>query len=291
MAEDLQTRAWGLGSSGAVPVPLQRAIQDNGGLVLGAFLDIHLVGFNLAFVGWDGQELYYYSHLNAVLPEYRNHKLGFRLKVYQREEVLKQGLAKIRWVLDPVHAKTAHLTVRRLGARPDKFLIHYYGAQDSQSDKGSPTDRLRVTWTLQDSEVVRRLEGHHPTAEDDAARVKASTNLLETEVGEAGQRRPVSVHEPEEAHTSAVLEVPFDWDVLRENQPSDQWPWRQATREAFRAAFDQGWQIDDFVVLPINHERRAFYLLSPPATSKPTPAAAGATPPSPSKVPPRSTVP
>lgn len=273
MAEELQTRAWGLAQSGVVPVPIQRAVQDNGGLVLGAFLDIHLVGFNMAFVGWDGQELYYYSHLNAVLPEYRNHKLGFRLKAYQREEVLKAGLPRIRWVLDPVQAKTAHLALRRLGARPDRFLIHYYGAQESEVDRGSPTDRLRITWNLQSPEVLQRLEGHAPTPEEDAARVKVSTTLLETELGDAGQRRPLVVHEPEEGSRSATIEVPFDWANLREHQPSDQWPWRQATREAFRAALDVGWQIDDFAVVPLEHERRAFYLLSPAPADAPPKAA------------------
>ncbi|MGI0156558.1 MAG: hypothetical protein ACREDE_10575, partial [Thermoplasmata archaeon] len=49
---------WGGESTGAtLSVPLLRALQDNGGLVLGAFADIYLAGFAASLIGWDGAVL------------------------------------------------------------------------------------------------------------------------------------------------------------------------------------------------------------------------------------------
>ncbi|MDE1821662.1 MAG: GNAT family N-acetyltransferase [Euryarchaeota archaeon] len=274
MAEEVQVKAWGMRSEHPVPASLQRAIQDNGGLILGAFHDIHLVGFNLAFVAWDGQELYYWSHMNAVLPEYQNHGVGLRLKKAQREEVVKAGLSKVRWTFDPLIAKNANLNVRKLGAYPDRYMHHYYGAMDTEQTGGIPTDRVRVTWLLNSPHVEERLQGKIPSKEEDQERHGASQVLLTTDLGEAGLRIPREVHEPESDKTSAVLEVPFDLSALREHQPQDLKGWRQATREAFRAAHDLGWGVDDFAIVNVDHERRAFYFLAPrppeSATSEPS---------------------
>jgi predicted GNAT superfamily acetyltransferase len=128
---------------------------------------------------------------------------------------------------------------------------------------GLATDRLRVTWDLNDPEVVRRLQDPGPLPPETAARVLSSQVLLETEPGEAGLRVPKSVEEPTSGFRSAVLEVPFDLEALREHQPDCLRPWRQATREAFRACFDLGARVDDFAVVSRDHERRAYYLLSP----------------------------
>ncbi len=268
-AEEVQQAAWGMRTEHPVPVSILRAIQDNGGFALGAFVDFHLVGFTLAFLAWDGQELYQWSHMNAVLPEFRNHRVGFRLKIAQREEVLRQGLAKIRWTFDPLVSRNAHLNVHRLGALPDQYLPHYYGTLDSDVNAGLATDRVRVTWNLNDPEVVRRLQDPGPLGPETVARVEASQVLLKTEPGEAGLRVPQAVEEPGAGFRSGILEIPFDLEALREHQPDCLRPWRQASREAFRACFDLGARVDDFAVVSREHERRAYYLLSPGPTTPP----------------------
>lgn len=276
-AEEVQRKAWGMKGENPVPTSLQKALQDNGGLILGAFHDIHLIGFNLAFVGWDSQELYYWSHMTAVLPEYQNHHFGFRLQEAQRDEVMRLGLTKIRWNFDPLVAKNAHLTVRRLGARPDRYTHHYYGAMDTAQTEGIPTDRLRATWELGSDRVKERMAGQHPSAEEDLARVKGAQVLLATDVGDAGLRVPQEVREPEAGKGDGVIEVPFDLGSIREHQPGDLKGWRQATREAFRAAIDAQWGVDDFAIVSLEHERRAFFFLTPLPPG--SPPASGANPP------------
>jgi chorismate synthase len=266
-AEELQREAWGLTDEPPTSSTIQRAIQDNGGLVLGAFADIYLAGLTIGFLGWDGTQLYHYSHMTAVRPAYQNHHVGFRLKAFQREEVLKQGLAMARWTFDPLQSKNARLNVRRLGAHPDLYHVHYYGTMGSELNRGLESDRVRVTWALNDPAVEARIAGQLPTAEADLARWKESQTLVETAVGDSGLRVPTTVTEP--SRPSAHLEIPFDIQAIRAHESATLRTWRHAVRDAFRAAFDMGYKVDDFAVLNLEHERRSFYFLSAPPSAPP----------------------
>ncbi len=258
--EEVQRIAWGLQEEPPVPSPIQRAMQDNGGLVLGAFADIHLAGFCLGFLGWDGETLYHYSHMTAVRPEYQNHRLGFRLKLYQRERVQAQGLSLVRWTFDPLQSRNAFLNVRRLGVEIDGYFVHYYGQMGSEVNRGVESDRARVAWRIATPRVEERLGGRAPSAEQDAERLRRSSPTIETDLGESGLRVPVAVSEPTapEVH----LEIPFDLATLREHEPGALGTWRHASRDAFRAALDAGYAVDDFAVVSQEHERRSYYFLT-----------------------------
>ena len=266
---ELERTVWGPESAVAIPPPLMRVLQDNGGLVLGAFVDIYLAGVTASLIGWDGGTLYHYAHFTAVRPEYQNHHLGFRLKAFQRDEVLKLGLAELRGAFDPLQSRNAGLLVRRLGAVPDRYFPHYFGQLDDSVNRGSETDRLRYTWTLSSPRVEERLAGRTPSTEDDRRRWEASEAIVETETGETGLRVPSAVAEPTGA--SAHLEIPFDLATLLELDAAAVRGWRHAIRDAFRAALDLGYVVDDFAVLTAEHERRSFYLLTkrPPAPATP----------------------
>lgn len=249
------------------PTPLLRAVQDNGGLVVGAFAEIYLAGFSAGFLGWDGEKLYHYSYQTTVRPEYQNHRLGFRLKLYQRDEMLRQGLEQIRWTFDPLLSRNAFLFVHRLGAVPDRYLVHYFGRLGSESAEEVETDRVRAVWTIGDPAVAARIEAKAPDRAADEARFAASTPVVETELDDHGLRVPTAVQEP--SAPSAHLEIPFDLALIREHSPGNVRSWRHATRDAFRAAFDTGYVIDDFAVVSPNHERRSVYFLRKKASPVP----------------------
>jgi len=259
-AEELQRQVAASSGTGVLSPSFLRAVQDQGGLVLGAFADIYLAGCAISTIGWDGTLLYHYSHLTAVRPEYRNHHLGFRLKAFQRDEVLRLGLSEVRWLFDPLVSRNAWLYVRRLGSQPDRYLPHYFGHLPEAGATGTETDRLRTRWAISTARVEDRLAGRGPSRAEDERRCRAAEPLIETEPGESGLRVPTAVAEP--ATASAALEIPFDLGTLAEHEPSTLRRWRHAARDAFRAAFDHGLVVDDFAVVSIDHERRGFYLLS-----------------------------
>ena len=267
--EEVERAAIGSGPGDpGLPVPLLRGLQDNGGLVVGAFADIYLAGFAVSSIGWDGTTLYHYSHLTAVRPEYQNHHLGFRLKAFQRDEVLKLGLSEIRWVFDPLRSKSAWLGVRRLGAQPDRYFAHYYGQLADAANQGMETDRIRAVWPITAPTVEARMAGERPAASADQQRWAVSSAIVETEPGESGIRVPTAVGEPTGA--SAHLEIPFDLDLVRQHEPKALRRWRHAVRDAFRSAGDLGYVVDDFAIVSADHERRSFYFLArAPAPSPP----------------------
>lgn len=274
--EEVQREAWGLSGEPPVPASLQRAVQDNGGMVLGAFVDIYLAGFTLSFLGWDGTTLYHHSHLTGVRPEYQNHHVGLRLKMLQREEVQRQGLAQVRWMLDPLQSRSAHLAIRRLGGVPDRYFTHYYGQLDTAPDQGLETDRLRLVWDIATPRTEARVAGTLPSPTDDDARYRRAVPIIETTVSDTGLRVPSVVNEPTAADVH--LEIPFDVGLVREHEPQVLRTWRHAVRDAFRAAFDAGYRVDDFAVVSAEHERRSVYFLTaPPASSPgaPTPVGPG----------------
>jgi predicted GNAT superfamily acetyltransferase len=277
--EEICHSVWGPEASVVVPPALMRGLQDNGGLVLGAFADIYLAGVTVSLLGWDGTTLYHYVHLTVVRPEYQNHHLGFRLLAFQRDEVLKLGLSDIRAVFDPLHSRTASLLVRRLGGVPDRYYSHYYGQLSDTANRGMETDRVRLDWPLSSARVEARLRGELPSPEETLARWERSFALVETEPGESGLRLPTAVSEPSEP--TAHLEIPFDLESLREHEAANVRRWRHAVRDAFRAAFDLGYAVDDFAVLAPEHERRSFYLLSKKSGSPPPAAGEQESPASP----------
>ena len=274
-AAELQVKSAG-GAEELVAAPgLLREVQDHGGMVLGAFADIYLAGVSAGVLGWDGTQLYHFSHVTAVRPEYQNHHLGFQLGAYLREEVLLQGLPVVRTTIDPLRSRAAHLAIRRLGAMPERYHPHYFGQLERGGGAGSESDRLRLRWELATPRTEQRLAGTVPAPEEDRARFARSSAIVETELSEEGFRRPTSVTEPDsgEAH----LEIPFDLDAVEEHAPALLRAWRHAVRDAFRAAFDVGYTADDFVTLSIDHERRGFYLLRRDRASPPSaPPAASA---------------
>ena len=96
----LESRVWG--EEEATPVHQTLTAVKNGGLVLGAFLDEKLIGFQYSFPGFDGNCVYLCSHILSVDPAYRSMGIGAKLKHAQRQESKKKGYSYIRCTYDPL---------------------------------------------------------------------------------------------------------------------------------------------------------------------------------------------
>jgi predicted GNAT superfamily acetyltransferase len=257
--EEVQREAWGFTTDAPVPTPILRAINDNGGLLLGAFSGPKMIGFALGFLAREEEKLFHYSHMTAVRPSRQHRHVGLALKARQREEVLGEGLDEVRWTYDPLQSKNAGFNVRRLGGVPDRYLPRYYGTMADAINEGLDTDRVRLVWRLRDPKVEERLHGHVPSPADDLARLERSESLIETALGPSGLRRPVAVRTPTTANV--CLEIPVDLSSVRARDLGGTRRWREATREAFTRAFAEGYAVDDFAVVSVGNERRSFYFL------------------------------
>jgi predicted GNAT superfamily acetyltransferase len=98
----------------------------------------------------------------AVRDSFRNHGLGRRLKLAQRDDALAQGYELLEWTFDPLEIKNAHLNLVRLGAIARRYSVNHYGYSSSPLQGGLPTDRLVAEWWLKSKRVVNLLDKNQP---------------------------------------------------------------------------------------------------------------------------------
>ncbi len=134
-----------------------------GGWVLGAFVGDELIGFVHQIIGVQENQVYGYSHMLAVKPQYQNSGIGGRLKWAQQERTLVEGRNLIRWTWDPMQARNAHFNLNRLGVVVRSYAPNFYGTDYSvpkANDQSAPridSDRLFAEWEI-DSERVNKIK-------------------------------------------------------------------------------------------------------------------------------------
>lgn len=268
-AERLQAIVWPGSEVDVVPAHLMWTIVHNGGVVLGAFDGERLVGFVLGFLGTDSSSpervamarLKHCSHQMGVLPEYRDRGVGFLLKKAQREAVLAQGVRLITWTYDPLLSRNAHLNIRRLGAVCRTYLREVYGEMRDALNAGVPSDRFQVDWWVTSRRVVERLEGKRPGLDLAHFHSAGAQVLNRAELGDDGLPRPPDTPQQPEG-TLALVEIPPDYQAMRERDLGLARAWRFHTREVFEQAFARGYLVTDFVHFKGEKFPRSFYLLS-----------------------------
>jgi predicted GNAT superfamily acetyltransferase len=166
----LQKEVWNFSDAELVPLRMFVVAEKVGGQVMGAFEGKEMAGFALSIPGSRSGHLYLHSHMLAVRKQYRNHGLGRRLKLFQREDALQRGIELIEWTFDPLEIKNAYLNIEKLGAITRRYNINQYGITSSPLQGGLPSDRLIAEWWLKSKRVEQLLEtGKHPGFKPEAA--------------------------------------------------------------------------------------------------------------------------
>jgi predicted GNAT superfamily acetyltransferase len=268
LAEDLQRAVWTGDETEIVPVHMLLAVSQGGGVVLGAFEGERLVGMVFGFLGVDAAHpervamarLKHCSHMLAVHPEARARSIGLRLKLAQREAILRQGVRLATWTYDPLLSLNAHLNIRRLGAVCRTSVRDAYGPMRDELNAGLPSDRFDVEWWVTSHRVEARLEGRRPPLD--------LVHFLEggaQKVNPAALRpdrwpEPAAAIEPFEA-TLLLAEIPPDFQSLRAADLGLARAWREHSRTLFEQAFEQGYLVTDFIYLRGETSPRAYYVL------------------------------
>src|SRR5262249_8792998 len=88
----IQKEVWGFDDPyDIVPLPLLIVSLRNDGIVLGAFDGARMIGFVYSLPGAHKGKKVQWSHMLAVLPDYRNSDIGYRLKMAQYEMARDKG--------------------------------------------------------------------------------------------------------------------------------------------------------------------------------------------------------
>ncbi|MCR4290651.1 MAG: GNAT family N-acetyltransferase, partial [Candidatus Scalindua sp.] len=140
--EGLQEAVWEFNKNDIIPPRFMRVLCKHGGVAMGAFDDKTMIGFVFGVPAIHYGRPSQHSHMLAVLPEYRNHNVGYKLKTAQREEALNRNIDLITWAFDPLQSKNAHLNINKLGVIACSYDINLYGEETSSKlHSGLGTDR------------------------------------------------------------------------------------------------------------------------------------------------------
>jgi predicted GNAT superfamily acetyltransferase len=247
-AEEVQMSAWGMGPREATPKEVMIAINDNGGVILGAFDGRKEVGFAITLAANVDGHSYLYSHMTGVRREYQSKGVGYLLKQKQKEIALERGVGMIAWTFDPIISRNAHFNVRKLGAVARTYFVDYYGPMNDSINFGWETDRILCEWYVRPNET-KRLRSLGDTELRDA-------HVAIHKAGEEPYSRCVD-WDVDVTARKVLVDIPSDVTSLKAKNMDEGKRWRIGTREVFRKYFAAG-----FVAVALVERRDEFrYLL------------------------------
>ena len=182
------------------PRNLLRGLALGGSCLLLARRSGRPVGFALGWLGWEGG-VHLHSHQVGATVEERRTGVGLALKLAQRAQCLERGIDEMRWTFDPMLWSNARFNLLRLGARVVDFIPHCYGERTDRFNTGERTDRFEVSWNLAAPIGGRLVE---PVAGD------------------------------------VEIEIPRDYQTLRETEPARAADWRARVGDALESARREG---------------------------------------------------
>ena len=237
--EAMSREIWGAAERNVVPRELLLTMQQNGGLVHGAFLpEGRLVGFCFGFLGMREGQLRLCSHQLGVLPEFRGGGIGIALKQAQRDDALRLGYELVSWTFDPLEARNAYINLHRLGCIARIYDRDHYGAMEDDLNRGLPSDRFEAEWWLRRPKLS--TAGREP--------------LVILRVGADGG--PVREAAELSARSTVLIGIPLDFQNVKHASLELALRWRMESRAAFEAALSAG-------LVAIDCHRDGTYVMAP----------------------------
>ncbi|MBY0496272.1 MAG: hypothetical protein K2Y23_18855 [Cyanobacteria bacterium] len=251
---ELEKTIWGYTDAHDLcTVPVFIYTMHRGATLVGAFAPdpspsrraSRMIGFAYAPVGMKNGRPMLWSHMTGVLPECRG-GVGLRLKLAQRERALARGHDLIEWTFDPMQAMNAHFNFAKLGGVVEEYAPNFYGESTSALHRGTPTDRVVLSWKIAEPHVVRRIE-----QSSSAIRVKshevAAAPIVNATVMDGEWRKTKTINLAIEDRR-VWIEIPTGFTEMLQRAPDRALAWRMDVRQMFEEYLAKGYRAVDFVL-------------------------------------------
>lgn len=236
-ARKLELDIWAVGS---IPVHQTIATIRNGGIVLGAYLNDELIGFNYSCPGYMDESVYLYSHMLGIKRNYREQGVGELLKIYLKDLAIDRGYRNCRWTFDPLEARNGFLNFSKLRGHSDTYIENCYGEMEDPFNRSLPTDRLWVEWQCVDNDYLRWDAKVDELIEDAKPVVECALNMVGLPTLDPNQTFRMG-----EAliHDAYLLPIPTNFQKIKVESPVLAEDWRYKTRHIMQEVFNQGYKI------------------------------------------------
>jgi predicted GNAT superfamily acetyltransferase len=192
-----------------------------------------------------GAKLYLFSQRMGVLPNFQSKGIGMKLKLAQRDAMLRKGIDLIVWTYDPLLGKNASLNVEKLGGIVRHYARDIYGAVSNPLQVGLSTDRFLLEWELMSDRVRQRIrsKGPRPLAADWLKEQKY--NFVNYVTWESNLPRPIAA-DLEMDDKVLLVQIPHDLNLIKKMDLSVARGWRESTRDIFETYFRRGYVVTGF---------------------------------------------
>ncbi|MEE9259620.1 MAG: hypothetical protein V3U40_00730 [Candidatus Scalindua sediminis] len=257
--EKVQLAVWGFDLLDTIPARFMLVVHKHGGFAMGAFDGDLMIGFVFGVAAIHYGRPSQHSHMMAVLPEYRDQRIGFNLKKAQREDALSRNIDLITWAFDPLQSRNAYLNLNKLGVIACSYDINLYGEESSSElHSGLGTDRLLAEWWLVSNKVKSIMDGDTQGVME--KQPVEGMNINKTRRNEQGLRLPV---ESDLTLTNDVLllEIPDDIEEIKKLNIQVGHQWREHVQKALIHYFTTGYYINYLHIEREDDVRRIYYVL------------------------------
>ncbi len=219
-----------------------------------------MVGILFGITSIDKKRPYHYSHITGVSRDYQSKGVGFRLKLSQRDHILRRGQDLVKWTYDPLQPGNAIFNIRKLGAISRSYWRNLYGHLDDSLNRGRLTDRFEVEWWIKSRRVKERIRGEHMPISLAEALADGAEPVNSTKKIDSKNRGPVSSRLRLRG-TRLLVEIPDSIVRVRDASLAAAKAWTLHVRRIFENYFPRGYAVTDVLVDDRRGERRIFYLL------------------------------
>jgi predicted GNAT superfamily acetyltransferase len=243
---DLQRSLFGLSDIDIVsPLILQLIARENPsmGFLSGAFnvdeKGQELIGFAVSMATLHKDSIY--LPIIGVKPQYRNQGIGINILLKLREFALNKKIDFINWVFEPLESKLGCFYVNSLGA----IGVHYQEAichpKKTNEEDHISADKILFKWDLKTFSSYDRNRNR-------------SKELLSV--------YPIASKDHKPRSPFVLVEIPIDFNLLKNEDITTAKNWRQNTREIFTHYINHhNYIIYDCLTIEENLNKKSFYLL------------------------------
>jgi len=233
-AESIQIDVFGAEAIDIASAGLLVTCHDTGGDVLGVSRAVNVgeefVGLSIGWGGYFNHRPVFISDMLAVRESVRYTGIGVEIKKLQAALAAERGFTEVTWTVDPLRAPNARLNFEKLGAISHRYEQNRYGESFGVGLYGGlPSDRLHVSWRLDDPMLVDRLNGQIPA--------HTTADLLGL--------LPFNPFVP--TVDKAFVLIPSDFDALLKADHEATLSWRMELRHLLPIAFEAGLAVTGFV--------------------------------------------